>query len=90
MIILLLNSLALGTGEDGEVILWEATHVTVESTTFVRSRPFFRHPNIVEVICHEDVEKIEREAFFQCISLRRAIMPGMKLLRLMHSIVVQP
>ncbi len=29
----------------------------------VRARAFLEHRKIVEVICHEDVEKLEREAF---------------------------
>ena len=56
------------TGEDD--IPDDATHVTVVNVTFVRRRAFERHPNIVEVICHEDVEKIESFAFCDCPSLR--------------------
>ena len=61
-----------------EVIPDDATHVTVENITFVRARAFYQHPNIVEVICHEDVEKIEIDAFLECPSLRRVIMRGVK------------
>ena len=68
------------TGEDGEVIDDEATHVTVaESCTFVRARAFRYHPNIVELICHDNVKMIEREAFDCCPCLRRVIMPGVKI-----------
>ena len=67
-------------GEEGEIIPREATHITIaEDCSFVRARAFFRHPNIVEVICHEDVVKIERAAFYECPNLRRAIMPGVEI-----------
>ena len=66
-------------GEEGETIPREATHITVgEGVTFVRAHAFCDHPNIVEVICHDKVEKIERGAFILCPSLRRVIMPGVK------------
>jgi hypothetical protein len=70
-------------GEEGEhnIIPREATHITVaEGVTFVRAHAFQGHPNIVEVVCHEDVEKIEEYAFHNCPFLRRVIMPGVKLL----------
>ena len=68
------------TGADGEVIPDEATHIIVdEGCTVVRARAFRRHRNIVEVICSDDVEKIELDAFFCCPSLRRVIMPGVKI-----------
>ena len=66
-------------GEEGEIIPREATHVTVhEDCTIVRVHAFFRHPNIVEIICHENVKKIVEEAFMECPSLRRVIMPGVE------------
>jgi hypothetical protein len=68
------------TGADDEWIDEEATHITIaEDCTVVRARAFRRHRNIVEVICHEDVEEIEQYAFFCCRSLRRVIMPGVKI-----------
>ena len=68
-------------GQVDEIIPREATHITVaEGVTFVRTRAFLRHPNIVEVICHENVEKIERYAFHGCPNLRRVVMPGVKIL----------
>ena len=71
----------LYTGAVGENIPDEATHITVaEGITFVRARAFLWHRNIVEVICHDKVEKIERNAFADCHSLRRVIMPGVKIL----------
>ncbi len=64
-------------GEDGEHIPFGATHVIVhEDATVVRRRGFEWHRNVVEVICHDKVEKIELEAFYGCISLRRVTMPG--------------
>ena len=69
-------------GEDGEIIPDGATHITVaEDVTVVRAWAFLRHPSIVEVICHEGVEKIEEWAFGHCPSLRRVIMPGVKIAR---------
>eukprot|EP00984_Skeletonema_dohrnii_P029707 scaffold20552_cov161-Skeletonema_dohrnii-CCMP3373.AAC.10 len=66
------------TGEDGEVP-WDATHVIVDkSITVIPARAFDEHPNIVEVILHDKVERIERAAFNLCPSLRRVIMPGVK------------
>ena len=70
----------LYTGTEGEIIPDEATHITVaESCTFVRARSFWGNRNIVEVICHDRVEKIEFFAFSGCRSLRRVIMPGVKI-----------
>ena len=65
------------TGADGEVIDDEATHVIVQARV-IRANAFHRHRNIVEVICNEDVEKIESDAFHHCYSLRRVIMRGVK------------
>ena len=68
-------------GEEGEVIPREATHIFVvdKDVTFVRARAFREHPNIIELVCHDKVEKIEEYAFFKCPSLRRVIMPGVKI-----------
>ena len=60
------------------------THVLIaKALKFVRSRAFYEHPHIQEVICHDGVEKIEEEAFFKCPSLRRVIMPGVKVIEQM-------
>jgi hypothetical protein len=68
-------------GEEDEIIPDGATHIFVgEDITFVRAWAFLRHPSIIEVICHEGVEKIERSAFAQCPNLKRVIMPGVKVL----------
>ena len=64
------------TGEDD--IPDDVTHVFVD-VTIILEGAFFEHPNIVEVICHEDVEKIESFAFACCPSLRRVIMRGVKI-----------
>jgi len=64
-------------GQEGEFIPLRATHIIVhESVVVIRAWAFFQHLNIVEVICHEDVEKIENRAFAWCDSLTRVIMPG--------------
>ena len=48
------------TGEDGEVVPADATHVTVhESVKVIPSRAFLRHRNILEFECHDGVEKVE-------------------------------
>eukprot|EP00574_Skeletonema_japonicum_P005596 CAMPEP_0201728012 /NCGR_PEP_ID=MMETSP0593-20130828/14489_1 /ASSEMBLY_ACC=CAM_ASM_000672 /TAXON_ID=267983 /ORGANISM="Skeletonema japonicum, Strain CCMP2506" /LENGTH=119 /DNA_ID=CAMNT_0048219993 /DNA_START=34 /DNA_END=393 /DNA_ORIENTATION=- len=64
------------TGE--EDIPDNVTHVTVINVRVVRSMAFSQHPSIVEVICHEEVEKIEEYAFTWCPCLKRLIMPGVK------------
>ena len=63
------------TGE--EVIPDDATHIFVDVR--VRTLAFFQHPNVVEVICSERVEKIESMAFYDCPNLKRVIMPGVKI-----------
>ena len=69
------------TGAEGEIIPREATHITVGGdVTFVREEAFADHPNIFEVIFHENVEKIEERAFWCCFYLRRVIMPGVKII----------
>ena len=67
-------------GEEGEHIPDGATHITVaEDCTFVHAGAFRRHPSVIEVICHENVELVEEYAFNKCHSLRRVIMPGVKI-----------
>ncbi len=67
-------------GQEGEVIPDGATHIFVhDSVEVVRAWNFSQHHNIVEVICHGNVEKIEVAAFDCCNSLRRVIMPGVKI-----------
>ena len=66
------------TGAVGEVIPLEATHIIMLAKVIPR-KAFWKHPNIVEVICHEDVKRIGSWAFYGCPSLRRVIMPGVKI-----------
>ena len=68
-------------GGENEVIPDEATHILVQARV-VREGAFFRHRNIVEVICHEGVEKIEADAFSYCPSIWRVIMPGVKVIEI--------
>ena len=66
-------------GEEGEHILLDATHITIDaSVTVIREEAFLEHHNIVEVICHANVKTIERFAFRYCESLRRVTMPGVE------------
>ena len=68
-------------GEVGERIPREATHIIVgEDVTVVLYQAFEGHPNIVEIICHENVIRIEPMAFRKCPSLRRVIMPAVKII----------
>ena len=68
-------------GEEGEIIPREATHIVVLARV-IPSEAFRWHGNIVEVICHEDVEKIETAALANCYSLRRVVMPGVKIVKM--------
>ena len=68
------------TGEVLEVIPDGTTHITVAGdATIVRAGAFQGLRNIVEVICHEGVEKIGECAFCDCVKLRRVVMPGVKI-----------
>ncbi len=69
-------------GEEGEVVPGGATHIFV-SAKVIRALAFVHHPNIVEIICHEDVETIEARAFLHCRSLKRVIMRGVKIVELL-------
>ena len=67
------------TGEEGEVIPRNATHVSVHpSVTEIPLWAFYRHSNIVELICHDGVIKIEKYAFCGCPRLKRVIMKGVE------------
>ena len=64
-------------GEDGEIIPDYVTRIIVDvSVRTILRRAFQEHPNIVEVICHNGVERIEEWAFYGCPNLRQVIMPG--------------
>ena len=63
----------------GERIPRHITHVLIDKALkFVPARAFQHHPNIEEVICHDGVEKIGKDAFHSCPRLRRVLMPGVK------------
>ena len=62
-------------GEEGEVISRDATRVFVIAKV-IPEEAFRRHRNIEEVICSEDVEKIEQYAFYKCPRLRKVVMSG--------------
>ena len=64
---------------DGEHVPDETTHIFVHlSCDTVFANSFRGHRNIVQVICHDGVKKIGREAFWGCPSLTAVIMPGVK------------
>ena len=63
------------TGE--EIIPDDVTHVFV-NVKVVPPGAFRGHHSIREIICHENVEKIEEHAFDGCTNLIRVIMPGVK------------
>ena len=64
-------------GEVGEIIPREATHIFVCGARSIIEQAIRPHWNIVEVICHDETEKIEEFAFYDT-PLRRMIMPGVK------------
>ena len=67
----------------GGVVPDHVTHVLIDKALkFVPANAFYEHPNIQEVICHDGVLKVEHHGFFLCRSLRRVIMPGVKILEL--------
>ncbi len=59
-------------GEEGEVIPDDGKSIGIvhEDITVILANTFDGYRNIIEVICHEDVEKIEEYAFNCCISLK--------------------
>ncbi len=67
-------------GEEGEIIPRGATHISVhDSVTVIYTFAFRYHRNVIGVICHDKVETIEVAAFQSCTSLKRVIMPGVKI-----------
>ena len=59
---------------------YDVTHVTIAAwVTIIPENAFRWHRNIVEVICHDKVEKVGGGAFDSCPSLRRVIMPGVEI-----------
>ena len=66
-------------GQDRDVIPRTATHVSIhKSIKVIPPRTFYEHPNIVEVICHDNMESIEEYAFCKCLSLLRVRLLGAK------------
>ena len=55
------------TGGGPGVIPDEATHVTIhESIKVISAELFQRHPNIIQLVCHNGVVIIEERAFHNC------------------------
>ena len=68
-------------GEDPAIIPQNATHVRVHnSITVIPERAFYQHPNIVEFICHDGVERIKSDAFSECPRLTRIVAQGLKVM----------
>jgi len=67
------------TGREGEIIPRSATRVRIhESLTVIPAEAFQGNRNIEELECHDRVKTVEEEAFDNCRSLRRVIMPGVE------------
>jgi hypothetical protein len=67
-------------GGDRDVVPRNATHVHVhESVKVIPFRAFSGHRNLVEFECHDGVDTIEGFAFYECPSLKRVKMPGVKI-----------
>ena len=64
--------------DEGHIIPLDATRLVVDMQC-IPPTAFAGHPQIVEVICHDRVEKIEEGAFADCPNLRRVVMPGVKI-----------
>jgi hypothetical protein len=63
-----------------DVVPRNATHVRVDkSVKVIQSRAFYCHPNLVEFECHDGVDTIEGDAFYEFPSLKRVKMPGVKI-----------
>ena len=71
------NNIAWFTYTGEEEIPDEVTHVIIAVRT-IPKEAFRYHPSIIQVICGENVEKVEENAFEMCDNLRRVIMPGVK------------
>ena len=57
----------------------DATHVSIDkSISVIPGDLFLEHPNIIELICHIGVKKIEADAFELCPRLKRLVMPGVE------------
>eukprot|EP00984_Skeletonema_dohrnii_P024778 scaffold13913_cov84-Skeletonema_dohrnii-CCMP3373.AAC.3 len=66
-------------GEPNPIVPRGATRVIVdESVRVIPAEAFEGNGHIVELICRDGVEKVERWAFAGCRSLRHVIMPGVE------------
>eukprot|EP00985_Skeletonema_marinoi_P023255 scaffold15357_cov67-Skeletonema_marinoi.AAC.2 len=67
------------TGRNGDIIPHDATRIRIDkSVKVIPRRAFSNNRNIEEVVCDVGVEKVEEGAFLGCESLRRLIMPGVR------------
>jgi hypothetical protein len=56
------------------------TRVRIDrSVKIIPERAFHFRQNLLSVETHDDLEKIERDAFLYCISLRRIKLPGVRI-----------
>eukprot|EP00984_Skeletonema_dohrnii_P028416 scaffold18400_cov70-Skeletonema_dohrnii-CCMP3373.AAC.1 len=62
-----------------EAVPRHVTRVRIhESLTVIPAHAFDGNRNIEELECHDRVKTVEERAFFRCRSLRKVIMPGVK------------
>jgi hypothetical protein len=67
-------------GGDQEVP-WDVTHIRVhESVKIITRMAFSNSKHLVSIEMHDGVEIIEKEAFEDCISLRRIKLPGVRVI----------
>jgi len=67
------------TGRDGDIIPPDVTRVRIDkSVKVIPASAFYGRRNIEEVDCDVGVETIEEWTFAFCTSLRRVIMPGVR------------
>lgn len=65
----------------GQVVPRGVTRVRIDkSVKIIPQRAFYRRRNLVSVETHDDVEKVEEEAFFYCPSLRGIKLPGVRVI----------
>ena len=61
------------------IILRNVTHLSIcQSLSVIREDAFHCHPNIIELICHIGLKKIEEFAFGNCPRLKRLVMSGVE------------
>jgi len=71
------NNMFVYTGEQD--VPAGVTHVIIDRSVRIIPREALRNRrNLVSVVCHYDVEKIEARAFFGCSSLRGIKLPGVR------------